>query len=188
MTLRAAMLLWMLKSAKCLAALCLLALLLAGCSTNSKLPQDRADRFTGAPLTNFGGADGASPALQAIARQLCDAREYDFTATGFQISPNTAATTQLGLADPRFASGSGIILFPDETNNIGSVNFAITSNDSDITTVTLGTSFEVRQAQNAINTPGIAFGVHWRIHFTLQGVVHDLTADQLLRGVDFRSI
>ena len=43
-------------------------------------------------------------------------------------------------------------------------------------------------AQNAINTPGIAFGVHWRIHFTLQGVVHDLTADQLLRGVDFRSI
>jgi hypothetical protein len=160
-----------------------------GCSTNSGLPQDRADRYTGAPLTSFGGTDGEDPEMRAIARQLCEARDYDFTPVGFQIQPKTTALTELGHADPRFAGGNGQILFSDPpTNTVGTVAFTVLSNDPLVTEVRLSCAFNVRQAQNAINTPGIAFGVNWSITFKLNGVAHSLTADQLLRGVDFRSV
>jgi hypothetical protein len=168
----------------------LLSLLLAviGCSGNTDLPQDRADRFFGMPLASFGGTDGGNVELQAIAQQLCDAREYDFTPAGFQIAATAAALTSRGHADPRFGGGNGpleIVNPPDDT--IGSVEFAVTSNDPAVSNVTLACSFNLNQAQNTINTPGMTFAVNWRIGFTLDGTTHTLTADQVLYGIDFRS-
>jgi hypothetical protein len=161
---------------------------LAACSTNSDLPQDRADRFFGQPLTGFGGTDGADVTLQAIAQQLCDGREYDFTPTGFQLAPTAGALTLLGHADPRFAGGNGPLdLTHPPENTVGTVEFDVESNDPAVTAVSLACSFNVHQAQDAINTPGITFAVNWRIGFTLNGVAHSLRADQVLYGIDFRS-
>lgn len=171
-------------------ALCLLSACGAG---QTNLPQDRADRFAGLALTNFGGANGSDVALQAIAQQLCDGREYDFTPVGFQIAPTADARTIIANADPRFAGGSGplTILEPVDKGNpetLGRVAYTVESNDGRITNVTLTCSFSRPQAQNAVNTPGISFAVNWRIGFTLDGTARALTADQVLYGVDFRSI
>lgn len=178
------------------ALLPLLLVCLAGLSacgqTQSNLPQDRADRFAGLIPTNFGGTHGSDVELQAIAQQLCDGREYDFTPAGFQIAATAAALTMPGKADPRFAGGHGPLELvqldeKDNFNTIGRVNYSIVSNDTAITNVTLSCSFSRPQAQNAINTPGISFAVNWRISFTLDGSARVLTADQVLYGVDFRS-
>jgi hypothetical protein len=165
-----------------------LVLALAGCSTNTDLPQDRADRFFGQPLTNFSGTDGSNVDMQAIAQQVCDAREYDLTPAGFQIAETPAALTLIGHADPRFGGGNGpleIVNPPQDT--VATVEFTVISNDPAVTAVTLACSFNLNQAQNAVNTPGMTFAVNWRIGFTLDGTPHALTADQVLYGIDFRS-
>jgi hypothetical protein len=173
----------------CLAGLALA----ASCSTNSGLPQDRADRFAGDTVFNIGGQDGADPAVQAIVHQLCDGREYDFTPVGFQIQPfdpthPELARTELGHADPRFAGGNGQILFADPgINTLGSVQFTVASNDAAVSNITLACAFDIRQAQNAINTPGVSFAVNWKIQFQYTGQPVKAAADQRLRGVDFRS-
>jgi hypothetical protein len=168
---------------------CLLALSLSACSTNSDLPQDRADRFNGAVVFNIGGPDGATPELQTLVHQLCDGRDYDLTPVGFQIMPDTTAHTALAQADPRFPGGNGRLTFQDKPiNTVGAVKLQIVSNDPAITNLTMDTAFDIRQAQNAINTPGISFPVHWKISFSQSGTARTLEADQLLRGVDFRSI
>ena len=162
--------------------------LAAGCSTSSGLPQDRADRFVGDTIFNITGPDAGDPALQNLAHQLCDEREYDLTPVGFQIQPKTNALTEVGHADPRFAGGHGPITFADPGINIqGNVSFAVFSNDATVTQLTMSTNFDVKQAQNAVNTPGVAFAVSWIIKFSLNGVQHEVDANQLLRGVDFRS-
>jgi hypothetical protein len=166
-------------------------LLMSACSTNSHLPQDRASRLAGLGLSNFGGADGDDLALQELASELCELREYDFSPRGFQISATPAAMTMPSKASNRFGGGQGPleIIQPDSkdnSNTLARVSYSIVSNDPSVTNVSLSATFSREQAQHAINTPGVRFAVNWRIGFTLDGTAHSLTADQVLFGIGFR--
>lgn len=166
-------------------------LLLASCSTNTHLPQDRADRFRGAELSNFAGAGGEDEELIELARALCNGREYDFTPVGFQITDTAAARTTPG-PDTRFAGGSGPLTIvrldeDDKTGTLGDLSLLVPGTVDGLRDAQLECRFNLLQAQDAINTPGRSFAVNWRITISTESGSRSLNADQVLTGVGFRS-
>ncbi len=159
-----------------------LLLWLAACGGETTLAQ-RANQFDGGALSNFGGVDGNSADARAIAREIASGRSYDFTQSGFEITPGGVDSS--GPGGSLFGLGSGTLALNGD--NV-TVNMEITSADPNVTNAHMTGTFSLAQASSAIINPGASFVVNWLLNFDALGSPVSLSADQTLNGTDFTAL
>jgi len=149
---------------------------LASCGTGNDLMQ-RADKFAGSALSGFGGTDGLDATAQALAKEIIEQLEYDFTPSGFVIQNSQASAGGDAAGDYPSATGTVTV-----SQGQATVVLDVTSTNPDVTDVQLTGTFSVADAQQALDTPGLSFDVAWTLEWTSGGEQHSLTATQTLTG------
>lgn len=149
----------------------------ASCGGSDPPVEQRATTLLGGPLSNFGGADGADPAVRAVARDIATSRTYDFTPAGFVVADGAASSS--GLAGSGYGDGTGTLTVVAGNATVEQAVATVTASTENIA---LSGTFESALAQLAVNTPGSSFTVSWTFSFEIEGESFTLTADQVLSG------
>jgi hypothetical protein len=160
-------------------------LILASCSAGGGPvgPNQRAGAFFGGAIFNFAGPDSLDIDARAVAREVSNSRDYDFTPGGGFTLASGSATSDSGDPLSDFAAADGSISISGST---ATIELNVSSFNPQISNVQLVGTFSLIEAQQAIDDPGSDFTVFWDLAYESDGLDVAISYDQTLTGTDLQ--